>query len=204
MALARLAIQQAARRPWPRVLEGWDREIALGVLNYHPTRDTVLAAGVDLVSVLPTMPPHGWIFAVTHPDGEVSEYSYQYAVRPNREADKVIAALRYEVKAQIDAFRRAELQHGEALCGICGKPIFHPVDSHVDHTGGRPVEFAGLVKTFLAVHGPVVLMDDPENKYLKILADRDLAAVWQRWHFAKARLRLLHPACHLNKGNLEL
>jgi len=194
---ARYAITEAARKPWPRILDGADREIALGCLDYHPQRDVILARGIAEVQVFPTLPPHGWIFAAVHPDGNVSEFSYQYAVNPNRASDKVLAALRFEVKDQIDRFRREQLRYAYD-CEVCYERITG-ADCHVDH---EPPEFAQLAQTFLYFHGPLVLCDAPDT-YRKVLADRDKAEIWRGYHLAMANLRLLHGHCHLNKKGLE-
>lgn len=192
-ALAR-EMQRILGLPVGTVLEGDDVAIANALLDEHPNRDAKAGSGVRSWVVRANVFGKGGELHIIRVDGSEIDFSYRRALAPRTPAAEradLFAALRQEIIEQTVQFKRDRMAH-RAFCAISAVPLSTET-AHVDHV--PPWTFATLADAWLADR-PSPDLNHGVNGKGRRLADRQLAADWQRFHRWSARLRLIHHDIH--------
>jgi hypothetical protein len=175
--------------PVGTVLAGADLDLAMMLLERHPSRDAKIGPGVDHWVVRKNGRGNGHELRIVRIDGSEVDLSYRKALAPGTPAAaraEIRAALRVEITEQIVRRKTAWLTPG-SRCAISGVALDRD-SAHVDHV--PPTTFAALAEAWLARHPDPTLEGHPQGGCR--LADRQLAADWQFFHDWAARLRLIH------------
>jgi 5-methylcytosine-specific restriction endonuclease McrA len=108
--------------------------------------------------------------------------------RAARERQKVLLALRYAVKPDMEDFRDSQQPYECAGCG-CDEALT------TDH---KKPPFSLIAGEFLNEHPVIELRDVPGHS--GVIADVDLEAEWIAYHAARAVYQLLCRSCNSSKG----
>lgn len=108
--------------------------------------------------------------------------------RANRERQKVMFALRFAVKSDMDDFRSACIP---AECAVCGAID----DLTTDHV---TPPFVAIAREFLKIH-PVIELRTVQGCG-DLIASPDIEAEWIAFHAARAVYQLLCRSCNSSKG----
>jgi hypothetical protein len=182
-------MQRVLALPAGTILTGDDRELAQKVIAMHPRAPEKIGPGIDLLVIRENSFGRGHELHIIRTDGSEVDVSYRRALAPRTAAAgraDLLAALRQEVAEQIVRFKRDRLEHG-TVCAVSGVALDRE-NAHVDHV--PPWTFTALASAWLAGRpAPELESTDTPGRQL---ADRSLAADWQRFHRWSARLRLIH------------
>lgn len=180
----------------------------LWLLDRHPEAADKRGAGVARFRV--DKPPKGkhpcfWIDRV---DGSATDFSFRWAIDgkgPSR-LTEMRQAMREAINGDAMAFRRRFFEEhadtdGRVPCALTGVPV-SPSECHVDHA--PPHTFVALATAFLAERrispdGSHVTAP-ADNQFVPRLVDAALAADWQAYHRARAKLRVVEKDAHLRQG----
>ena len=108
--------------------------------------------------------------------------------RAARERQKVLLALRYAIKADMDDFRHAQYPYECAGCGATD-------DLSTDH---KTPPFSVIAAEFLKDHPSIGLRD--EQGHSGVIADADIESKWIAYHASRAVYQLLCRVCNSVKG----
>lgn len=165
-----------------------------GLIGYHPRRDEKVGAGISHFTVSLS---DGWgnrEFHLHRIDGTVVNFSYKKSLDPEtsplHDAKK---AMRGEVQEDIQTskWRWWEDHADEAgliICPVSGDVI---TGDQADADHAPPYTFDVLATTFLTA-----LEIEPDENFVQsggkyLMADRDLATRWRRFHHKLAHLRII-------------
>lgn len=104
---------------------------------------------------------------------------------------------------QTQAFRNAVWLQCRAttppsVCELCQEPLSPAQSLHVDHT--KPL-FCEILGAFLNTHNialhDVTVLKDRNNIYQ--LSNIQLRKTWEAYHYASAKLRVVHAKCNLTR-----
>jgi len=179
-----------------------DEQFVRWVLSHHYEIEEKSGAGIAHIEVRMNRAATGVTrgFWIVRTDGSAIDISWVVAVNGKSSAkSNAVAAARYEVTAQRDAFRDDALAAG-APCEICGESLTR-ANCHVDHV--HPMTFDALFACFLFEHcGGAVETCEPDGDSTSLqFKDRVLAQKWRDYHQTHAVLRLIHAHENLSIGN---
>ena len=172
-----------------------DVALLTDLLARHPKSAAKIGCGVASFQVEQNIPSRG--FWLTRCDGSRTDWSYLSCLTPPSHLQDVYAALRTEVRCQVQAFKLRAFSDGPVRCAVTGDVVTLD-NAHVDHDP----PFVDLVARFLVSlglsieHIQVEAKADGETE--RRLVDRELAARWSDYHYASAGLRIVTPFANLS------
>lgn len=178
-----------------------DVQLLLDLVQMHPNPPKKIGSGIERFEVRanPQHPRHRSFFIIQI-DGTEDDFGYTKLIEGQTISQRVAAAMRHEVREQIEAFRTAEFSKPEPrTCPIEGTEIAHPGDCHVDH---EDPGFRELVQRFVAQNGDwdaFELYSLPAGREIgQRLKNRELASRWQAFHAERASLRIVSTQANLS------
>ncbi len=164
----------------------------------HPKAAEKIGPGVDHFRVI--MTPRGGYKGpeAVHTDGRHVPFSYKDCLAPPTHEQRVVAAMRTEVKSQRDAYLTEREKAGTLVSDETGLPL-EAADAHVSYFRGR--SFHDLATEFVAEAGrsETIDLNTDTSLGLAMFADRKLAARWHAFHQERAVLALLTAAENLRR-----
>jgi hypothetical protein len=182
-------------------ISGNDSEILAGVLDMHPYRDQKVGHGVSRFYVrVNAQYGNNRGFWLDRVDGSATDWSFMEALKPATNLQNVLGAMRWLIKDQITAHKRAYFaDHARRPCSYTGEEI-SPGDSHVDHV--RPNTFERLAQDFALHHeiklDTIQVQESGDGDVCQVFADPGLAASWQRYHRDNAVLTVISRQANLS------
>lgn len=197
-AQAKAAAQEILHDNHNRELSGEARAFVLALLDLHPHRGAKVGVGVETVRVLPNPEfPTTWCFWLTRTDGTETDFSYLECLRGSTHRQKVLAALREAVAADVQAFKRGFfVTHDAKVCPLSGVDL-HPGNAHADHV----TPFISVADAWVAAQGgydAVAVRGSGDNESASRLASAAVESRWREYHRENAKLRVV-----ADKANLE-
>jgi hypothetical protein len=176
-------------------ITGPDAELLTDLLAQHHERDLKIGCGVRSFEVEQNLGTRG--FWLTRHDGTRTDWSYLTCLKPPTHLENVYAALRTEVRGQIQRFKFNAFSNGPVLCAVSGEFVTLE-HAHVDHNP----PFVDLVARWLTSLGLSVhdlqVEATTDGATDTRLADRARAVEWATYHQATAGLRIVTPAVNLS------
>jgi len=198
-----LRTKKAARERAREILNGYSigetllpKDLAFMLLLFerHPEFDLKRGCGIASVQIESNWNSRG--FWITRVDGSRTDISYRACLSPPTHEQNVRNAMRTEIRDQIWDFRKEHLKP-EARCSVTDEPLTSN-NVHVDHK----YPFEDLLRDFLAAWGlsadQITIRPTFDKETDTLLADRALAAAWQKYHGERAELRLVTRYANLH------
>lgn len=138
--------------------------------------------------------PNNRGFWLRRTDGTETDFSFWECLSPSSRDDCVRQAARLEIADQVIRFRDTVFARsdGKITCELTGERI-GVGESHVDHV--PPDTFAAIWERFLDEHGlisdDIDLTESRDGDIGQRIADPELAAAWQQFHWDSATLRVV-------------
>ncbi|WP_049577884.1 DCL family protein [Nocardiopsis sp. SBT366] len=203
--------KSAATKEFQRILRSYDigtavtaprdEQLLLDLVQMHTDPLRKIGSGIERfeVRVNPQHRRNRSLFIVRS-DGTEDDFGYTKLIQGQTISQRVTAALRHEVRDQIEKFRTAEFaKPGPRACPIEDTQITHPGDCHVDH---EDPGFRELVQRFVDQHegwGVFELYSLPAGEEIgQRLKSRELASQWHAFHAREARLRIVSVKANLS------
>jgi hypothetical protein len=133
-------------------------------------------------------------------DGTKIDCSWVHCIQPASQKQTVSMAFRRAVKDRVMKFKNAQLPKVK-VCQILGISLTHE-NSHVSYL--KP-SFDELLDDFLSENGLTIVtikLTNPspeDNDQRGILADKNIAIIWNEFHANKACLKLISAKANLRK-----
>ena len=185
-------------------LQGRDAELVAALIAYSKHENLRGKIGPGITSVVVRKSKFGTrAFWLWRTDGTCVDFSFHTALDGPPSASATLrAALRQEVDDQIHQFREQQLATARLSCGICGRMLGYPSETHVDHIDPTFAEMANKFVVLVESSGYSLAVKCGKG-FERLLVDRELAQVWWLYHEHSARLRLTHAACNLGRKRGE-
>jgi len=140
-------------------------------------------------------------FDIERTDGSRIDISFHTCVagKSNSRKQDIRNVLRATIIPQTIAYRNEHFVSG-MLCLLCGEPITHPKDAHVDHTD---TPFKSIMDSFLSANPdfPLELAEESEkHHYVFKDEDIDYKTKWIDHHRSLAMYRILCYKCNVRGG----
>ncbi|WP_190394858.1 DCL family protein [Nocardiopsis deserti] len=178
-----------------------DEQLLLDLVQTHQNPLQKIGLGIERFEVR-VNPQHrrNHSFFIVRSDGTEDDFGYTKLIEGQTASRRVAAAMRHEVREQIEEFHAAEFaKPGPRVCPIEGTEITHPGDCHVDH---ESLGFQELVQRFVDQHGgwsAFELYSPPAGEEIgQRLKSRKLASQWHAFHSREARLRIVSIKANLS------
>src|SRR5262249_31471879 len=176
------------RYPLGATVSDVDHAFLADVLARHPDAAIKIGVGVASFEVEANLGSRG--FWLTRIDGTRTDWSFLSCLTPPTHAQDVVAALRTEVRDQVQRFKAMQFLGGAARCAVTGVTL--TIDgAHVDHA----IPFVDLVDAFLTAQQLTVdaldVQPTCDGNTDTRLSDRQVAQQWADYHRNHARLRLV-------------
>jgi hypothetical protein len=177
-------------------LQGFDLELALGVLDIHRHGQEKIGVGISEIELRLSH----WRkreFWIIRKDGTPMDFTWAKCMdgEPPRRYYQH-GALREAVRGQIQDFRRSVFAGGKAICAITGVRLVNDATTHIDH---HDPLFRDLADTFILAEGGVVAFGEPKDTSAAAsMTDPAQKARWQAFH---AEMAVLRPTT--KKANLS-
>lgn len=160
----------------------------------HPETIEKIGVGIDHIEVR-SASYNTRCFWIVRRDGSEVDFSVMTAMngQPSAKA-RVSAALREEVRDEVEIYRQNQPENLD--CILCGSATSREAAyvTYVDPT------FDEIATCFVEDHGGwQAIAEERVGPYGRQLSDIDLAADWNVYHRAHARLSLAHPLCNLSR-----
>jgi hypothetical protein len=188
-------------KSYPHRLTEADAAAVLAALAVRGPSLKVLSVGrpvaVEVRLNAPYWTPGMWVIGETGREVSVS-IKHAFAAPPAASA-LLMDALRYEVSEQVLAMRAAIVW--PSACALTGQ-LLYPHEAHIDHA--HPLTFVEIARRWLDHErldaSCVRLQAAGAGVIANRIADRDLAASWQRWHQNHASLRVVCAKTNARNG----
>lgn len=183
-----------ARTPDGTPVHADDAEFVRAILALHPDAAGKIGCGVaGFTTATDKRYRTGRHFVLLRVDGTSTDFSWTEAITPTGHVQKIRNAMRVAIEPQILAFRDAQ----DPLA--CALDAAHPGPYHVDHAGPLFQELADAFAAEPAFGGytGLTLAPHQDGDISDQLVPGD-AFLWQLYHQANARLRILCRACNCN------
>ncbi|MFG1880163.1 DCL family protein [Sphaerisporangium sp. NPDC049003] len=163
------------------------------LLDMHPEADAKIGSGVDCFRVMRTPRGNYKGFLVVRTDGSSIDFSYQSCLKPPTHEQRVKAAMRTEVRPQVNAFFELRKSAGTLVSDQSGTPLATD-GTHVAYFRGP--SFLDIAVQFADAAGgwDVFQLTPTTEPGLAVFADSGLAARWHAFHREHAILGLLSAA----------
>ena len=164
------------------------------LIAQHPDAARKVGPGVDHFVIKRNALGAGQGLWLVRCDGSETSFSYKRCITGVRQSSygKVCEALRFEVRAQLIAFR--ERQTLPTRCAISGNQIMQRRDLHIDHK----IPFWRLLQRFAEAQQLVLsaLATRGSGETLTLI-DQEVAAAFAAFHLQHAQLQ---PSCRKANG----
>jgi hypothetical protein len=164
----------------------------LDLIHLHPEAEEKIGAGVRSFEVRVDPVWKTRQFWVLRDDGTETDFSFVVCLSPKLGSPEANArrALRNEIEPQIASFRAERCAGGGVVVDeVTGQPI-PPGLLHIDHASPT---FDTIQRAWLAARKLELVAIETtghgDGETVILLADRELARDWQRYHLDHARLR---------------
>jgi hypothetical protein len=177
---------------------GEDEQFLYDLLDLHPEAVEKIACGVSHFTRDRDL-RGGRCFWLWRTDGSKTDWSTRKALELKGPRSDLYDALRCEVEAQRNRFLRSQFASGtEVKCAITGQALTEQ-DAHVDH---HDPGFGQIAREFMTAEAIGTLKSMPQltsDGTRRYLVCRPLAERWQRFHEARAVLRLTTADANLRR-----
>ncbi|MCY9785160.1 DCL family protein [Nocardiopsis sp. EMB25] len=184
------------------VTEPEDEQFLLDLVQMHSDPPRKIGPGIERFEVRANPQyPRSRSFFIIRTGGTEDDLGYTKLIDGQTHAQRVAAAMRHEIKSQIEDFRAAEFARADPVkCQIEDTEIAHPGDCHVDH---EDPEFYELVQRFVDQCGgwdAFELMSLPAGKgeIAQRFTNGEIASQWCAYHFQEAKLRIVSVQANLS------
>ncbi|WP_245880821.1 DUF3223 domain-containing protein [Streptomyces zhaozhouensis] len=173
------------------VVENEEDDLLLrDLLNMHPDAEEKIGPGVDYFRVIKTPRGNHNGPEAVHINGHREPFSYMKCLQPPSHAQRVRAAMRTEIEAQVNSYFESRRAAGTLVSDESGAAL-DPADTHVSYFRGP--RFHDLATQFIADVGgwEAVELTSETERGLALFTDRQLGSKWQAHHQEHAVLGLL-------------
>lgn len=190
---------------WPdgRKIDGNDDKFLRDLILNHPHAAEKIGAGISMFSIhKDSMFGNSRHFVLHRLDQTYVDFSYHVCLDGISIRGNVMAALRFAISGQILDFSNRywddESLPDPTLCPLTGLPITRH-RCHVDHQ--PPNTFSNLARQWMEANNlelsDIVLSREQDYKIGVEMGDPLQKQSWQKFHHAKATLRVLSPEANL-------
>ena len=190
-----------------QALDADDLRFMLTLLDRHPQAETKIGCGVASI-VVRRNPVYTSTrgFYLFRTDGSGTDFSWTECLNPTPHRKKVTRAMRVLAEPQTMAYKQRFFDSTPSpTCELTGESITF-VGSHVDHV--PPLTFEKLIEDFCVENNldidTIPIRDDlADNKYVDVLDDDLIAALWEEYHRQRAVLRVVSVLGNLSVSKRE-
>lgn len=190
------------KMPFDQPLQGFDLELAFGVLDIHHGGQEKIGVGVSWIELRES--PWGnrelWLVRT---DGEPIDFTWFKCMdgeSPVRHYEH--EALREAIRPQISAFRRRAFSSRNVVCAITGASLVNDPSTHIDHH--RPL-FRDLADEFIdeeGGQGSIHFGEPTDTSSAASMTDSDQSLRWQKFHADRAVLRAVTKQANLRRSKV--
>lgn len=181
-------------------LEGFDLELAFGVLDLHYNGIEKAGCGVEMIELRLNAfrEREFWLRRV---DGSEIDFTWAKSMDgPLSDRTHVLGALREVIRPQIKEFRRRFFESNRTpVCALTGAPLRDDKHTHIDHHDPLFVEIAdGFVEKRGGLEA--IKWGEPrDTSSLANMTDQLQIAAWKSFHREHAVLRAVTKAANLTR-----
>lgn len=185
------------------ILEGVELEFIASLLERHPDVASKVANGIEAIAVRWSSINHTQTqYVIVDGSYAIVPFSINICLNGKPQTPEVTfrKALRWEVRDQIQAFKTAKTQNGQAVCAITGDT--HPIaEMVVDHFP----PFEDVVQAYLGGRDfrTISLVPDPQQPSMMVIADPEERKDWRFAHgitVDHGGLRIAHRIANASGG----
>lgn len=182
--------------PLGQPLAADDLALVCAMLESHPEREAKVGVGIESVEVrINVFMKKTRGFWINRTDGSQVAFSYIACFQKESKEAKVKAALRRAIRPQCDAYLDDCFSDGYGLiCCVSLEPVERR-NAEVDHA--EPNTFQSLVERWTKDRGiNLAALDLTKEEIGESIADDQVSADWQAFHYEHARLRVICKDAH--------